>query len=764
MENPVIQTKNNRGVRVLFAVCAAFAAAFFALHSYESAVCRAAVYGGPRIESTVISCVGLILSAAVAFVGARLLKTKRLITLSPIIAMFGLIVSLLPTIIHTWYTFNRFLYIGAVNLYVPCFILLTAFSAGLAATYRKGWKWQSLPITLVLLALPCITLSVSHSIPQIAVVFFTWFFFMIALARGGRTQTPWYVLAGVSVLFIGLFCYAVFAHADGVERLSTVFTRGQSDPLGVGYVRSLADQVIRSARIFGATHEKIMPTNYGTLPLSLYVGRIEFPFELLFVLAKCGWLAFAAFIALQFVIPAALLIASRRAPNSYAKFFAVFVGIYLLGKTGLGVFSLLFSDISAPLPFFDYNSGAWMDIFLLFTAFTLLIYGETDLPEAERVYDASVPFTAHLRKRIFLWAFEVTDADEPQAKPPRRIEDADKNFAVSGAAAGTGDWRSTQEPPFEIRGVFFEDGKFRRIPEALASQVNQGVFLLHANTAGGRVRFATDSPVISIHAELPYVARMPHFALTASAGFDLYADNEYRGTFIPPQEMTSNYESTLCFPDAKLRQITIHFPLYSDVSGLWIRLENGASLLPPAPYADMPPAVYYGSSITQGGCASRPGLAYQNIVSRRLNVDHVNLGFSGSAKGEQVMAEYIAELDMSVFVLDYDHNAESAALLAATHEPFYKTIRKAHPDIPILMLSRPKFTLYAEEEERLSVIRATYDAARAAGDENVYLLTGKDLMALAGNEGTVDGCHPNDLGFFSMAKAVGDVLEPLLKK
>lgn len=344
-----------------------------------------------------------------------------------------------------------------------------------------------------------------------------------------------------------------------------------------------------------------------------------------------------------------------------------------------------------------------------------------------------------------------------------RIEEADKNFAVSGAAAGTGSWRSALEPPFEIHGVFYENGKFRRIPEALAARVNQGVFLLHANTAGGRVRFSTDSPVISIRAEMPLIARMPHFALTGSAGFDLYADNEYGGTFVPPQEMTSNYESKLCFPDARLRQITIHFPLYSDVSGLFIRLENGASLLPPAPYADMPSVVYYGSSITQGGCASRPGLAYENILSRRLNVDHVNLGFSGSAKGEQAMAEYIAGLDMSAFVLDYDHNAESPALLAATHAPFYETVRKAHPDLPILMLSRPKYTLNAEEEARLAVIKATCAAAAAAGDENVYLLTGKELMALAGNEGTVDNCHPNDLGFFSMAGAVGDVLQNVLR-
>ena len=762
MENTLVQTKKNGGVRVLFAVCAALAAAFFALHMYEITVCKAALYGSPRIDTAIVACVGLVLSAAVGFAGVRLLKTKRLLRLSPFIAVFGLVVSVLPVFVDSWYFFNRYLYIGNLSVYVPCFVMLTAFTAGLAGTYRKGWKWQSLPVTLILLALPCITLSVSHSIPAIAVVFFTWFFFMIALARGGRMQMPWYVLAGVSALFLGLFFYTVFFAADGAERLSTVFTRGQSDPLGAGYVRTLADQVMRGARIFGAADEKIMPTDFGALPLSLFVAHFEFPFELLFVLAKCGWVAFAAFVALQFVIPAALLFASRRAPNGYAKYFAVFVGVYLLGKTGLGLFSLLFSDISAPLPFFDYTSGMWIDIFLIFAAFTLLVYGETDLPETERVYDASVPLHVHLGAHFALFADETAASATERSRPG--IGDLDKNFrADSPAQPSDGRWISVQEPPFEIHGVFYENGKFRRIPESLAAQVNQGVLYLHANTAGGRVRFATDSPVISIHAEMPGIARMPHFALTGSAGFDLYADNEYRGAFVPPQEITSNYESALCFPDAKLRQITIHFPLYSDVSGLWIRLENGASLLPPAPYADLPPVVYYGSSITQGGCASRPGLAYENILSRRLNADHVNLGFSGSAKGEQVMAEYIAGLEMSAFVLDYDHNAESPALLAATHAAFFETVRKAHPTLPILMLSRPKFTLYAEEEERLSVIRATYDAARAAGDENVYLLTGKDLMALAGNEGTVDNCHPNDLGFFSMANAVGEVLQNVLR-
>ena len=172
--------------------------------------------------------------------------------------------------------------------------------------------------------------------------------------------------------------------------------------------------------------------------------------------------------------------------------------------------------------------------------------------------------------------------------------------------------------------------------------------------------------------------------------------------------------------------------------------------------------MYYGSSITQGGCASRPGNSYESIVSRRLDADYINLGFSGNAKGEPEIAEYISKLDMSCFVYDYDFNAPTVEHLINTHQKMYNVIREANPDLPIVLMSSPKYRLTDEGKQRLSVIRKTYEDAKANGDGNVYFIDGSTLMALAKYDGTVDDCHPNDLGFASMAKAVGDLLEKIM--
>lgn len=319
-----------------------------------------------------------------------------------------------------------------------------------------------------------------------------------------------------------------------------------------------------------------------------------------------------------------------------------------------------------------------------------------------------------------------------------------------------------RQAPFQICGIFYEDGKFRRLPEAVAKATSAGVLRLHAATAGGRVCFQTDSPYVAIHTKMPRISRMSHFALTGTAGFDLYAADRYMGTFAPPFDMQDGYESIIRFGASQMREITINMPLYSEVSELYIGLQEGAAILPPKAYKPIKPIVYYGSSITQGGCASRPGAAYESIISRRLNVDYVNLGFSGNALGEQTMAEYIASLPMSVFVYDYDHNAPTPEHLQATHEKMFLTVRKAHPDIPIVMMTRPKIYLSDAEVQRREIVRTTYHNAKDRGDQNVYLLLGSDLMANCGNEGTVDNCHPTDFGFASMAHALGDLLETLV--
>lgn len=351
----------------------------------------------------------------------------------------------------------------------------------------------------------------------------------------------------------------------------------------------------------------------------------------------------------------------------------------------------------------------------------------------------------------------------------KKISDIDTNFKIKPEINKDGlKLYSILEEPFEVYGVFMENGKFRRLPEFVAKTVSEGVEFLHSNTAGGRVRFRTDSLSVSIYAVLDKIGKMSHFPLTGSAGFDMYVkefdEERYICSFIPPFDIEDSYEGSHKFEDIKLRDITINFPLYSDVKELYIGLKTDAILEKPLPYLYEKPIVYYGSSITQGGCASRPGNSYESIISRRFDCDYINLGFSGNAKGEKEITDYIKKLDMSVFVYDYDHNAPTVEHLENTHEKMFLEIRKENPDLPIVMMSRPKFYLTDEEKERLKIIKKTYDNAIANGDKNVYFISGVDLMEMAGGDGTVDTCHPNDLGFSSMAKTLGDKIDTILKK
>ncbi len=340
------------------------------------------------------------------------------------------------------------------------------------------------------------------------------------------------------------------------------------------------------------------------------------------------------------------------------------------------------------------------------------------------------------------------------------ISKLDRNFEVkTNMEKCEVKFYDVDEKPFKIYGIFKENGKYRRMPEKVAKTVSQGVYLLHTNTAGGRVRFVTDSSCVAVRAEMDGLGKMPHFALTGSVGFDLYADGDFVKTFVPPCDCTHGYESVVELGTNKLREITVNFPLYSNVKELYIGLTESAVVKEARGYKNTKPIVYYGSSITQGGCASRASMSYQAIISRRFNYDFINLGFSGNAMAEDEMIEYIKSLDMSLFVYDYDHNAPSVEHLANTHEKMFSEIRKAHPELPVIMMSRPKFYLTDEEEKRLKIIETTYNNAIARGDKNVFFIDGRRLTELCKNEGTVDGCHPTDFGFASMVKVLGDVIE-----
>lgn len=352
----------------------------------------------------------------------------------------------------------------------------------------------------------------------------------------------------------------------------------------------------------------------------------------------------------------------------------------------------------------------------------------------------------------------------------RMLEIIDENFKVETEIDKSDIvFYSALKPPFSLHGLIYENDKLRRMPEETARGVSDGVYYLHSNTAGGRMRFKTDSLYIGIVAKMSNIGKMDHFAITGSAGFDMYikedGKEEFNSTFRPPFDLENGYESIFEFKSRKMREITINFPLYSDVNGLYIGLMDGARLEGADPYASERPIVYYGSSITQGGCASRPGNAYPSILSRRFNLDHINLGFSGNARGEDAIADYIAGLDMELFVYDYDHNAPSAEHLEATHEKMFKKIRASHPKLPIVMMTTTTMARFFDDRKRRrDIIYQTYKNAKDAGDDNVYFWDGSVEFAPHQDYGTVEGCHPNDYGFVAIANSLEGVIKEILWK
>jgi len=353
-----------------------------------------------------------------------------------------------------------------------------------------------------------------------------------------------------------------------------------------------------------------------------------------------------------------------------------------------------------------------------------------------------------------------------------KISDLDKNFKVEFSLEGENiSWFDTKEEPFKVYGMCsYEKGDlFRRIPQAVAESVSDGVVKTGKCSAGGRIRFRTNSRRIAMKAELPKWGNMWHMTFVGSSGFDLYAynndgENRYMAS-LRPKEQKELYEA-LVTTDGEWRTYTINMPLYKPVIEVSIGLDADAEIEEPQPYTYEKPVLFYGSSITQGGCASRPGNAYVNMISNMLDCDVINLGFSGNAKGEKNMVDYLASLDASVFVCDYDHNAPNPEWLRDTLAPLYDTYRKERPDTPFIFVSRPDFYEHIQENvERREIVREAYERALALGDKNVDFVDGSKLFDGPFSDScTVDGGHPNDLGFFRMAIGIGAAVEKWLCK
>lgn len=349
------------------------------------------------------------------------------------------------------------------------------------------------------------------------------------------------------------------------------------------------------------------------------------------------------------------------------------------------------------------------------------------------------------------------------------IKDIDPNFKALEIDGTPLVFQTADRPPFRLSGLpwYAQERQWCRLPQTLLPSASDGVRWLGWNTSGVRVHFRTDSSAIGLHATLRDGVDMSHMARSGSGGFDLYEGSGSAKVFrsnLRHDPGCTAVRGLFCRAmPPQMREWTVYFPLYSGVSSFSIGLDPDSRVEPPAPFDYEHPVLFYGSSITQGGCASRPGNSHAAIITRRLNADLVNWGFSGNAIGEPVMARTIATLNLSAFVLDYDHNAPSAEHLDATHEPFFRIIRQAHPDLPVVFVSKPDFYGTSQCLRRRDLIRRTWEKASSAGDRRVWFVDGETLFGSTERDlCTVDGCHPNDIGFLRMADAITPVLRDAL--
>ncbi|MBE7084280.1 MAG: hypothetical protein E7373_06755 [Clostridiales bacterium] len=348
----------------------------------------------------------------------------------------------------------------------------------------------------------------------------------------------------------------------------------------------------------------------------------------------------------------------------------------------------------------------------------------------------------------------------------------DSNFVNATVSRDDVIWYDAKKTPFSLHGIYFDksEERFRRMPHDIALQINEYVDYLSAMTAGGRLRFITDSPFVAIKCVLGPETQSTS---AASSGFAVYKDQSFCGVIYPNREQfNSASDNKIIFDGLRmpcnkgLGTIELDFPHHNGVYELYIGLQQGSKIQAANNYSYKKPVVFYGSSITQGWSVSRTGNSYIDLLSKKLDFDYINLGFAGRAKAEKEMVDYLASLDVSAYVFDYDHNAPTIEHLQATYPYLYNTIRKMHPKTPILMLSQPNFDSNpATAKNRRDYIRSIYINAKKSGDKFVFFVDGEKLFGKHDREScTADCVHPNDLGFYRMYQTILPTMKKVIKR
>ena len=349
----------------------------------------------------------------------------------------------------------------------------------------------------------------------------------------------------------------------------------------------------------------------------------------------------------------------------------------------------------------------------------------------------------------------------------------DPNMAIANAVVTNGvKWIDGKYLPLEGKAFADVEDYYDRLPATVTTNVNKGVRNMKHHTSGMLFRFKTDSKRL-VFKWIPYNPglSMDHMPATGKSGIDIYRYDAKRDRWF--------YVKTGRIYDAAKGgsleiawepgvPCIVNLPLYNGIRSFTLGIDPNAKVeaLGPRKSGVDKPVVFYGTSITHGGCCSRPGLGFVNWVGRDLDVPVVGLGFSGSGWMEYEMSEHLARIDASCYVLDclwnmrMDSNTRPAGV-PENYERFIRNLRAKRPDVPIVMAEQ--CDVYCGEPNAKDVfIRALYEKLVAEGWTNLVYLPKKDMYT-GDYEGTVDGCHPNDLGMQSMKNAFGKAVRAALK-
>ena len=381
------------------------------------------------------------------------------------------------------------------------------------------------------------------------------------------------------------------------------------------------------------------------------------------------------------------------------------------------------------------------------------------------------------------------DAVNADRTPAQDIDKYDPRMALEKAVVDTNGVKWIDGRYLPLEGKYFDDVDdfYDRLPSGVTTNVNGGVRGMKHHTSGMLFRFRTDSRSLVFRWK-PYNSNlaMDHMPSTGVSGIDVYKQlPDGRWVYVK----TGRIRNAANGGELKIGwksgdACIVNLPLYNGIKEFSLGIDRNAKVesLGPRKSGVNKPVVFYGTSITHGGCCSRPGLGFVNIVGRQLDVPVCGLGFSGSGRMELEMADHLARIDASCYVLDclwnmnkpnpgagaayqdmyaagFDAN-DPISVVRFRYEPFIRALRAKRPDVPIVMAEQ--CDVYCNgQNAKDKFIRALYEKLVAEGWKNLVYLP-KDEMYTGDLEGTVDGCHPNDLGMMSMAKAFGKAVKQAL--